>query len=338
VKEGGVLPMKRKDPPARPRCSWMFLLKLVGTTAILSFILSRIDLARCWASIVSSIGPWLGLGFLTYSLLLIISAHKWDQLLRALGICCSRWRLLKLYTIGFFMSSFLPGVVGGDVARWHLMGRESGRVRVAATILAERGTGLAALVFICLAIAVVVPAFATAPVLFLVLSVLTIMTAGVLLALRRRLVLLLLRGLRFPRIKGVARALQKLYWVLRKYPRGALAMAVAYSVLFYLSGGLAFFLICKSFTGQITFLEALSVRTLTCLVTMIPISIGGLGLSQAGDLYLLGILGMDPAQAIGISLTRQAIAYCYVAVGGYLFMRWKPDPVLEPVSVPVPRS
>ena len=41
------------------------------------------------------------------------------------------------------MSAFLPGVVGGDVVRSHLAGKEAGtQLRVAATILAERITDL----------------------------------------------------------------------------------------------------------------------------------------------------------------------------------------------------
>ena len=58
---------------------------------------------------------------------------------KAVGVRARYAELLKLYTIGYFASSFLPGVVGGDVVRWHLAGLEAGgRVRVAATIVAER--------------------------------------------------------------------------------------------------------------------------------------------------------------------------------------------------------
>jgi len=96
---------------------------------------------------------------------------------------------------------------------------------------------------------------------------------------------------------------------------------MCYSFLFYLAAALTFFLICRAFGTHITLLEATSVQVLLCLLTLIPISLGGLGLAQAGDIYLLGVLGIDAATALGISLVRVLIQYGYALLGGILFIR-----------------
>ena len=80
------------------------------------------------------------------------------------------------------------------------------------------------------------------------------------------------------------------------------------------------FLICKAFATQISLLQATAELWLISLLTLIPISLGGLGLAQAGDVYLLGILGVGAAQAFGISVMRQLITYSYVLIGGYMFV------------------
>ena len=96
---------------------------------------------------------------------------------------------MERYTLGGCARAFVPGVVGGDVVRWHLAGREAGgRVRVAATIVAERVTGVVALVILSvLAVLVAVPAFATAPVFILLGSISTVLVGGIVLVLDRRL-------------------------------------------------------------------------------------------------------------------------------------------------------
>lgn len=136
--------------PAAKGRPWIFWAKAIITIAILGFLLWRIDLKQFALAIKASLGFWLVLAFLVNSLSLLISTYKWDRLLRALGISTSMWGLLELYTIGMFVGLFLPRVVGGDVVRWQLTGQRTGsRLKVAATILAERGTGVIALVIVC---------------------------------------------------------------------------------------------------------------------------------------------------------------------------------------------
>ena len=44
---------------------------------------------------------------------------------------------------------------------------------------------------------------------------------------------------------------------------------------------------------------------------------------QVGDVYMLGLMGVDPATALVASLLRQLINYFYSLVGGAFFMAWK---------------
>jgi uncharacterized protein (TIRG00374 family) len=117
------------------------------------------------------------------------------------------------------------------------------------------------------------------------------------------------------------RPLYQLYRTLYDFPRKPLLAALGYSFIFYLGAGLTLYLICKSLGVHISFVEATSVQVLICLLTLIPISLGGLGLTQAGDVYLLGILGVDVAHALGISFVRLLMNYGCGMIGGILFIR-----------------
>jgi uncharacterized protein (TIRG00374 family) len=307
------------------RGRWFFWGRLAVTLGLLALLFSRIDLGSFIEAIRGAIGGLLLLAVASNSLALVISAAKWRHLLRALGVSASGWMLLELYTIGFFINAFLPGVIGGDVVRWQMASRRTGgRLKVAATILAERVTGLTALLALSLPAALYMLPRSTLPVLLMVVvPVAIVLACGLALVSNRRLALSLLVRARSRGVRPFVRRLSRLHRTLRRFPRWPLFAALGYSVLFYLSAGLTFFLVCAAFGTELTFAEAASVQVLIMLLIMIPISIGGLGVAQAGDVYLLGLLGVGSAEALGISLTRMAVAYVYAVVGAALLLRWQ---------------
>jgi hypothetical protein len=69
------------------------------------------------------------------------------------------------------------------------------------------------------------------------------------------------------------------------------------------------------------FLEATSVAVLVCVLVLIPISVGGLGLRQAGDIYLLWLFGVDVSVALDISLLGQLTGYFFSLLGGPFLLK-----------------
>lgn len=307
------------------RWRWSYTGRLLLTAAILVAVLSQIDLRAMTVAMKQSLGPILAAAVLCNSLALVISAVKWDWLLQALRVRARVWDLLKLYTIGFFVNAFLPSVVGGDLLRWRMAGRHTGHyVETAASIVAERVTGLVALLLLSLPAAAFVLPRASAPAVASAVAILTAAVATLLvLTTSRGLtygVLKLTRKSRLSRRAG--RSAHRLFRTLRRFPRRSLLVALGWSVLFYLSAGLTFFLVCRAFGTPLTYAEATSVQVLIMLLIILPISVGGLGLAQAGDVYLLGLLGIGAPVAVGISLVRMLVAYAYAPVGAVFFARW----------------
>jgi uncharacterized membrane protein YbhN (UPF0104 family) len=136
--------------------------------------------------------------------------------------------------------------------------------------------------------------------------------------------------------------LYRIQRVLRTFPRLPLLVAFVWSVLFYLGIGLLVFICCHAFGAPILYREAATLAVLVSLVMLIPTSLGGLGMRQVGDVYVLGLYGIDPGQALAISLGRQLINYGYIAVGGALFLRWRgltrqPEQILQRAKREVPQ-
>ncbi|HXH09755.1 MAG TPA: lysylphosphatidylglycerol synthase transmembrane domain-containing protein [Alphaproteobacteria bacterium] len=314
--------------PGLKKIPWAFIGRIVAAVGILAFLLSRVDLSHYGAVLRQALGYWLAAAFLMYALPLVTSALKWGHLLRALRVLISTRLLLQLYAIGFFISSFLPGVVGGDVVRSYMAGQDvGGHVKVAATVVVERVTGVVALLLLCLlALLWDAPHLATLPTVALLGSISAALIVSLALGLNRRLALGLMYRTRRRRISRAIRPLYQLHNTLKHFPRRPLVVALGYSLLFYLQGALAFLMLCRAFGVQLSVVEAASVQVFRSLLLLIPISLGGLGLGQAGDVYLLGMLGVGGAHALGMSLARQAINYSYALLAGVCFIRWQSHP------------
>jgi uncharacterized protein (TIRG00374 family) len=124
-----------------------FWLRLAVTTAILGYVLSRIELsavAEAFAQIDAQ----------TYLLLLVVVAgdrflagSRWFMLVRASGIPLSLRLGARLFLISSFLGSFLPAGLGGDIARtWELSQRTQRTNEALAVAVIDRWLGLASVV------------------------------------------------------------------------------------------------------------------------------------------------------------------------------------------------
>lgn len=142
----------------------LFLLKLLLTASLLVFIVRTVDMHDVWARIIEINPVWLLLAIMLVAIGYALCGLRWAWISHGLGIEVSRRRKIRLYFLGMFASLFLPSTIGGDVVRGILLAKGEGRagmgVVAAASVILDRVNGLYALVLvltICMAM-VPVPA------------------------------------------------------------------------------------------------------------------------------------------------------------------------------------
>jgi uncharacterized membrane protein YbhN (UPF0104 family) len=133
---------------------------------------------------------------------------------------------------------------------------------------------------------------------------------------------LLQRGSR-GRAGKLLKPVHSLHGALTAMPAHAIFWSSCYSLPFYAANGLCFWLIAHAIGAPISYLEACAVQMVISVLNLLPINVGGLGLTQAGDVYLLGLLGVDSASALGMSLLRLGLRYVYSGIGALLFVGWR---------------
>src|SRR3990172_8606624 len=140
------------------RSTLTFLLKAVVSLGILSFLLSRIDMAQLLRVLSSVQLSYLIIALLGYFLGQILCSVRWALLARSLGFKNPLKDFAVFYFIGMFFNLFAPSTIGGDVGRVFYLARDGHRreeqqrsgaaLSALISVLADRLIGLAVLVWI----------------------------------------------------------------------------------------------------------------------------------------------------------------------------------------------
>lgn len=131
------------------RSALLWILKIAVSAGLLSWLLSGVDLSRLAAQVRSASPAWLAAALALYLVMILISAWRWDLLLRAQQVHVRVGTLISSFLVATFFNNFLPSNIGGDVIRIGDTARQARSKTLATTVvLVDRGVGLLGLVFV----------------------------------------------------------------------------------------------------------------------------------------------------------------------------------------------
>jgi uncharacterized membrane protein YbhN (UPF0104 family) len=272
----------------------------------------------------------------------LLTFVRWYVLVRAQGLPFSLPSALRLGMIGFYLSTFLPGSVGGDIIKAAFIAREQSRRTVAVTtVIMDRVIGLCGLVWLvtlvgwCFWVAGILPAGAVLRTIFFGAAGLT---AGSLVFWfllgawsrdRADRLTTWLRGI--PKIGGPLGELWRAGWMYRCQRRSvgaALGLAMIGHVGFVLM-----FYFCARAVNLPDEMPSLTAHVFAVPVGMTiaagiptPGGVGG-GEFVYGELYKM--LGFAVPAGVLASLMQRCINWALGLVGYLIYLRMKPDLVRE---------
>ena len=344
------------------------LLTFGGTLLLAAFVVWASDPARLWELATNLSLGWLPLLAATAIGTTASSVWKWSLLLRARpgGPAVPAFLpLLGLYATGQFYNQVLPSNTGGDVVRGELLARRlraaggvagTGRSEAYASITAERFTGLAVLVLMAVPTALV-PAFWGSPMLMVGILAGTLLSVGVMGAvllirpgnpeatakpIRSSGLTARTRGRVLKVLAGVRRKLSAFSAGLRAYrhhPR-TLGAALALSLLFYVIAVASVMIAARCFGHVIPFLPAAAATAAVLVVSLLPISINGLGLWEASFLATFEALGLGGELGLAVALLIRARDLTWAVIGAAIAaaLQGTPGEISSPPHEPTERS
>jgi len=249
-------------------------LKLGFSLITLLFVLYQINWQSTWSILKESNILLLLVAVLLFNLSQIVSAKRLQHLFDSLRLRMSSLFNIKLYYLGMFYNLLLPGGIGGDAYKIYLL-KQNFQVRTRRlfqSILLDRLSGLVALLVLAMILALRV--FNSEELLILIIFVLTIA---------------------YPLFYGIW---QQLF---RRFKRKFITvnfMALIVQVLQVI----CVLAIMKSTHVNSSYETYLLIFLISSVATIIPITVGGLGLREVVFLYGSRLFDINQEVSISISL------------------------------------
>jgi uncharacterized protein (TIRG00374 family) len=300
-------------------------LRLAASIALLAFLGLRIDWGQLRAAFATlRLELWL-LAAGVYAMTQAVSALRWQMLSRPLGFREPFGRYLSYYYIGMFFNLVLPTSVGGDVVRaWYLEGKSGRFTSAVISVIADRVSGVVVLLLIALIALsfcrVALPAWVTLAVAG--------MAGGALIALG----LLFIISRQFSTHNSVlgTQYSDRSSWRLRLTKLlnavGALPAVIfpnqrtffattLLSVVVQLANVLIVWLIGLGLHLRVPGSYYLILVPTVTLLTLLPISLNGMGVREGAMALFLAPLGVDSATAMALAFLWFA-AFMLPSLGG----------------------
>ncbi len=279
--------------------------KLVITAALLYWVLKDIDLRYAWNEIRNADKIlFLSTLFITWfgHFLCVL---RWRILLKLLNSVLKTTRLVLIYCIGMFCNLILPGLVGGDLVKVVLTGNDCGRSysKAIASVYFDRAIGLLALLLMALGASGIYPITIQEIDVFWGFLVLTIafVLANILLLHPQSHNWLGGYLTRFGATTAVLKInkLSRAFSSIRQsYPR--LAITFLLSLINQFLVVVSSYLLALALGIQSQFYYFLIFIPAITLITMIPISINGMGLRELATAGFFQTIGVSKPQGVAL--------------------------------------
>lgn len=291
------------------------LLKVVVSVGGLGFIFYKVPFASVCSHWTEQALPWIGIILLCTIFSMAIQANRWRCLLLDEGKKISFKTFYAYIALGYFFNNLLPSGFGGDAVKTVAFGKRFGNTaNSVAAVVISRVMGLLAM-FLCF--------FAMLPFVITRLQIPAIYT-GAVCGVALLCILIITAGLFSDKIKIPESIGNKIPFLLKL--QNAFSIYRGYKKAFILSGFDSIWLQISSIIIHYAYFQAVGspvdlatitiFMTITITVSMLPISINGIGLRESVNVSLFtGLLGI-PADIVLAAALIGYIPMVFQAVQG----------------------
>jgi glycosyltransferase 2 family protein len=286
-------------------------IRIAVSASLLSVIAWRTDFSVV-AGKFANLNVWLwftAVGVLVFAM--IVSAKRWQLFAQELRFERTLPQYCAYYFIGMWFNLSLPTSVGGDVVRvWYLDGKSGRKLAALASVFLERVNGLLVLIAVACVGVLIAPnqlpwwiyacVWAVAGCACLGMVSLPIAQRWQRLPLQRRQQLqTMLDLLRIPKV---------------------VTAATLMSILVQLTGVVSLWLIGLALGLEIPVAYYCILGPMVSLLTLLPISVNGMGVRELGTVVFLAPLGIDEDTAKTLAFLWFAVNVAVSLLGGLVYL------------------
>lgn len=296
------------------------LLRFIVSASLIIFVFSKIDIKNFLNSLKEA-----NISLLLFSLSLhfvgaLLGSSRWNVLLKSYGIEVPQRELYRLYMIGSFFNTFLPTSVGGDAVRMlKVSSLTEKRAQAVTSVFIERFIGMFVLYIISFFSYAFYFKFREEKELLLAILLLLFVSIA--------FVLFILSPVSEKIIKIIPSSflkekLDKIHYSLR-YPVKeplSLTKVILYTTFLQINVVIYFFIISMAIKIKLSIVYFFILIPIILTVTMLPITLGGIGLREGGFVFLFSKFGVSPEKALSLSILGYFISIIFAIFGGLIYI------------------
>jgi uncharacterized protein (TIRG00374 family) len=298
-------------------------LRITVSIGLLVLVLSFADWQEVWQVLRKVEGRWIAAAFALAMLDRVAINLRWEILLQARGVRVGFFRLFRVQLAANFLGQFLPGSVGVDALRIAALCRagEPAPAVIAATFVDRISLALATLLLGAVMMLFFAHSFIPPKVTEVVFAVtLFVLAAGA---------FCLYKPVRtWVRLSVLPRVPARFQQILHDVADGALTYRNEYRALGALVVATLFTFLVRIYFAQtlafavgldLSIVKLLMVIPILWIIVMLPITVGGIGVQDAGYVALMAFLGVPAPLAVSMSLIEHVVTRL-AALPGVLFI------------------
>ncbi len=303
------------------------LLFRVGISVILLVILfkfNKINIHDLLAGIKRADKLLLTTGFIISSFGYFLGFLRWRMLLNAANIYIPLKKLISSFSGGLFFNIFLPSTIGGDIVRSADLAEHTKKAKeVIATVFLDRLSGYIGLVILILPAIFLGKGLIHDKVVFSSVTIIIALLVVVLLILfNNRIYLVITKFLTTPgagKIKEAIKDMHQEIHIFRNHKKVIICNLLLSTVIQVISPLSVYFIAC-SLGLKVNFIYFLIFLPIIGAVTLVPISIGGLGLREGLFVVYFAKAGVIKQLALAMSLLSFSFVVIYASIGGLIYV------------------
>ncbi len=296
------------------------LFRLVVSASLIVFVFSKIDLKNIINCLKEANIFLLFISLSLHFVGALLGSSRWRVLLSSYGIDTPHRKLYKLYMIGSFFNTFLPTSVGGDAVRMYKVSSLTDkRAQAVTSVFIERFIGMLILYIISFFSYSFYFRFKEERELFFAILLLLLSSISFILFILSPISEKILKIVPSPFLKE---KLDKIHYSL-KYPvkeTKNLLKVFAYTTLLQINVVIYYFIISIAIKIKLSIVYFFILIPIILTVTMLPITIGGIGLREGGFVFLFSKFGVSPEKALTLSLLAYFISIIFAGFGGLVYI------------------
>ncbi|WP_447971914.1 lysylphosphatidylglycerol synthase transmembrane domain-containing protein [Nitrospira sp. M1] len=296
------------------------VLRLLVSFGLLAYVVSSAN----WGKIIHTLDNARVFDLLIFLALTPMSVYlctlKWKILLDVRGAHVPTGRLFGLYITGMFYNHIFPSSIGGDVVRVTALKQHVPSLQDAlGSVFVERLTGFFILTLLGLGALLSWPGLRSHSLVMGIIMVSVVVHVALAFAIvDRRLISLLERLFGWsPFASKILDKLEKIRTYLDRYRAnpGVLAQCLMLSLFFYVISILNVYLVARGIGDWIPFGKCAVAMPITQLVSMLPIAINGIGLTEWAFTYTFSELGQSASTGLAVALIIRVRNMLWAALG-----------------------